>query len=103
MFVYAQDKRSIVNLDKATFIYAADNCNLRVLVGNSDKMYTLGRYQTSAEAEIALEELAQSMGKSEIFMVPSSEHCLQVMRHRTQERPDKFATNGKKTVRRGGS
>ena len=104
MLIMNKDKDSIINTESMDCIYiGADNRTIKAIVGPNGKMYNMGLYQTPDAAKVALEMLANAFKPDTTFFMPGDDAVDKVIRARTVERPDKFAGNGKKPVRRGGS
>ena len=104
MFVMNKNKDSIINMSSTDCIYiGADNHTIKAIAGFNNKMYNLGLYQTDEAAKIAIEMLANALKSDSMFAMPDDDAVDKVVKARTVERPEKFASNGKKPVRRGGS
>ena len=104
MLIMNKNRDSIINMETTDCIYiGADNHTIKAIVGSNGKMYNLGLYQTDDAAKIALEMLANAFKPDTMFFMPDDDAVDKVVRTRTVERPEKFAGNGKKPVRRGGS
>lgn len=105
MFVLTKIRDTIVNLDKAASIYVgSDGRTIKAIMSETDKMYKLGIYQSEAESKAALEELflALKTGQRD-YRMPDDRQIIALLQSKGEERPMKFAANGKKPVRRGGS
>ena len=103
MFVVSKKRDSIINIDKMECIYVGDDMAVKAISDNTAKMYRVGLYPTRDAAEIALDMLMNALGSKSVFQMPDDAAIDREIRRRYEERPDKFAGNGKKPVRRGGS
>ena len=66
-------------------------------------VYRLGQYETAGIARAALNDLYMHISTGCVYQMPNDQRALVLARGMSDERPDKFAGNGKKPVRRGGS
>lgn len=104
MYVVSKNRTSIVNADRMSVIYVGeDGVSIKAVGGNADKMYRLGEYQTRDYAAVALGKLATALGVSAVYFMPDDATVELLSREQLAERPNKFANNGKKPVRRGAS
>ena len=103
MFVVSKKRDSIINTDNTECIYVGEDMTIKAVAGSTAKMYRVGLYQSRDAAVIALEMLTNAMSSKSVFFMPDDETIDREIRRRYAERPDKFAGNGKKPVRRGGS
>lgn len=70
MFVVSKDKNSIVNMSQITVAYlGADNCTIKADYQNG-KGCQLGRYNSEAAARMAIDIIADNMGKTEVCFMP---------------------------------
>lgn len=70
MFIVSKDRNSIVNAQQITSIYiGADGCTLKADFGNG-KGCQIGRYNSEKQSQVAIEILANSIGKGEICFMP---------------------------------
>ena len=87
MYVMNKKWDSITNIAQCTSVYVSPEHEIKAVPTGGGAVYRLGQYET---AEIARE-------------MPNDQRALVLARGMSDERPDKFAGNGKKPVRRGGS
>lgn len=66
-------------------------------------VYRLGQYETAEIARAVLNDLYMHISTGCVYQMPNDQRALVLARGMSDERPDKFAGNGKKSVRRGGS
>lgn len=101
MIIINKTKTHIVNFDSVTEILMSSSCygSIRVNFANGGR-YELEHYDTEEEARIAMEMLCDSIGKSDVFVMPTSEQ----IHNRIISRPDSLHRySGIKPKRHGGS
>lgn len=101
MFVIANDRKSIINIQQTTSIYiGSDGCTVKVDFKNG-KGCQIARYDTESYSKIALEMMADSVNRNkEIFTMPDA----QTVRAKINLKKEKSRNiNGKKTKGYGGS
>lgn len=103
MFIVSKKRDSVINANSVECIYVGDDAAVKAVCSTTGKMYRIGQYSTNNEAVIALEMLVNATTKNGVLMMPDDNAIEAEIRKKYPERPDKFAGNGKKTVRRGGS
>ncbi len=105
MFIINKTKDSIINAELSGCIYVGeDRHTVKAVVGEQSKMYRLGLYSSEDGAKIALEKLMTAIGEAKrMFAMPDDDEIEREIRHRSSRYPDKFASDGKKPVRHGGS
>lgn len=94
----------IVNLAQISHIYVGEDNTIKAVVAEGQKMLRLGAYPDYDCATQALHDILNALFKgAEIAPLPAAETVeARVVRSRDPA-PNKFAGNGKKAVRRGGS
>lgn len=106
MYIINKTRDSIINAARATAIYIGeDRTTVKAICGNADKMYRLGAYKTREYAEIALREISKALARTDISccVMPDDSYVESLARELLSDKSGKFAANGKKTKRRGGS
>lgn len=100
MFILSKDNRSIINMEQITVVYiGSDNCTIKADYQNG-KGCQLGRYNSEEETKIAMSIIFESVGKTEICVMPTDE----AVRAKSNLREQKnHHISGKKTKGHGGS
>ena len=100
MYILGKDQRSIINMEQITVVYiGSDNCTVKADYQNG-KGCQLGRYNSEEETKIAMNIIAENVGKTEMCKMPTDED----VRARSNLREQKnHHINGKKTKGHGGS
>lgn len=100
MFIVSKDKKSIVNAQQITSIYiGADGCTLKADFGNG-KGCQIGRYNSEKQLQVAIDILANSIGKSEVCFIPQDNDINAKI---NIEETKQHHISGKKTKGHGGS
>ena len=104
MFLASKDRSSLFNAEQIVDLYIGeDHRTVKAAVGPREVMYRLGTYRSEAEAIAAVRILAERIGeKKEIVYMPADDEAETAVR-RENARPERFSSDGKKPVRRGGS
>lgn len=87
MYVMNKKWDSITNIAQCTSVYVSSEHEIKAVPTGGGAVYRLGQYETAEIARAVLND----------------QRALVLARGMSDERPDKFAGNGKKSVRRGGS
>lgn len=87
MYVMNKKWDSITNIAQCTSVYVSPEHEIKAVPTGGGAVYRLGQYETAEIARAVLND----------------QRALVLARGMSDERPDKFAGNGKKSVRRGGS
>ena len=90
MYVMNKKWDSITNIAQCTSVYVRN-------------VYRLGQYETAEIARAVLNDLYMHISTGCVYQMPNDQRALVLARGMSDERPEKFAGNGKKPVRRGGS
>lgn len=100
MFIVSKDRKSIVNSEKVTSIYVgADGCTIKANFQN-DGGCQFASYNSERYSQIAMDILAKSFGKLEVFFMPEDNFInakLNLLEHKNHH------NTGKKTKGHGGS
>lgn len=100
MYIVSKDKNSIVNMSQITCVYlGADNCTIKADYQNG-KGCQLGRYNSEAAAKMAMEIVANNMGKMEVCFMPEDSFINARLNLGEQKQ---HHISGKKTKGYGGS
>lgn len=100
MFIVSKDKNSIINTEQITAIFVgADNCTVKADYQNG-KGCQLGRYNSEAAAHMAVEIVANSIGKTEVCFMPD-DNSINAKISIGEQKPHHIS--GKKTKGHGGS
>ena len=100
MFILSKDNRSIINMEQITVVYiGSDNCTIKADYQNG-KGCQLGRYNSEEETKIAMSIISESVGKTEICVMPTDEAVRAKCNLREQK---SHHVSGKKTKGHGGS
>lgn len=104
LYVLSQDGTSAINLSQFEYVYIGEDNRIKAV--NGQKMIRLGDYASRDGAKAALGSMlyyaSRNPGAGWYQMMRSSDAENHVIRDRDPA-PNKFAGNGKKPVRRGGS
>ncbi len=104
LYVLSQDGTSAINLGQFEYVYIGEDNRIKAV--NGQKMIRLGDYASRAGAKAALGSMlyyaSRNPGAGWYQMMRSSDAEDHVICDRDPA-PNKFAANGKKPVRRGGS
>lgn len=94
----------MLNLEQCCYLYVGEDCTVKAIVAEGQRMVRMGSYTDYACACTALARaIDQLRGGSNICrFAPADEILKQVVQTRDPA-PNKFAANGKKPTRRGGS
>ena len=103
MYIMNKKRDSIVNSAQCSSIYIGPEFELKAVPSGGGNIYRMGAYETEAIARAVLNDLLISSMANDIYYMPDDKRALILVRGLDEDRPDKFAGNGKKTVRRGGS
>ena len=68
-----------------------------------DSITNIAQYETAEIARAVLNDLYMHIPTGCIYQMPNDQRAQVLVRGMSDERPEKFAGNGKKPVRRGGS
>lgn len=104
LYILSQDGTSAINLSQFEYVYIGEDNRIKAV--NGQKMIRLGDYASRAGAKFALVTMLYYAGKNpgagwyQMMRGDAAEE--HVVRSRDPA-PNKFAANGKKPVRRGGS
>lgn len=100
MFIVNKNKSSIVNMSQITVMYlGADNCTVKADYQNGNGCQ-LGRYNSEAAARMAMEIVANSMGKTEVCFMPE-DSAVNAKINLVEQKQHHIS--GKKTKGHGGS
>lgn len=103
MYIMNQKRDIIVNFSQCAEIFINSESCIKARPSGIDNVYFLGTYPTKEVAQAVLNDLFVHSLSSKTYYMPDDERALIIARAATNDRPDKFSSNGKKTVRRGGS
>lgn len=100
MIIINKTKTHIVNFDSVAEVRMSRIDSAIKIDFSNGSCYDLERYDTEEEARIAMEMLCDSVGKSEVFIMPTSEQ----IHNRIISKPDSFHRHsGVKSKGHGGS
>lgn len=104
LYVLSQDGTSAINLSQFEYVYIGEDNRIKAV--NGQKMIRLGDYKSRYGAKFALATMLYYAGKNpgagwyQMMRGDAAEEHVVLARDTA---PNKFAANGKKPVRRGGS
>lgn len=103
--VYVMNKKwdSITNIAQCTSVYVSPEHEIKAVPTGGGNVYRLGQYETAEIARAVLNDLYMHIPTGCIYQMPNDQRARVLVRGMSDERPEKFAGNGKKPVRRGGS
>lgn len=101
MFILSNDKRAISNTEHMNAIFiGSDELSIKADYTNGHGNM-LGRYQSQTECKVVLEMIAEAIGKTDLFEMPSSETVRTKLMQQSENRQRHIT--GKKTKGHGGS
>ena len=103
MYIMNQKHDMIANFSQCAEIFISSDSCIKARPSGVDSVYFLGTYPTKEVAQAVLNDLFIHALTSKTYYMPDDERALIIARAAIDNRPDKFSSNGKKTVRRGGS
>lgn len=103
MYVMNKKWDSITNIAQCTSVYVSPENEIKAVPTGGGNVYRLGQYETAEIARAVLNDLYMHTATSVFYQMPNDQRALVLVRAMSDDRPDKFAGNGKKPVRRGGS
>ena len=103
MYVMNKKWDSITNIAQCTSVYVSPEHEIKAVPTGGGNVYRLGQYETAEIARAVLNDLYMHISTGCVYQMPNDQRALVLARGMSDERPDKFAGNGKKSVRRGGS
>lgn len=103
MYVMNKKWDSITNIAQCTSVYVSPEHEIKAVPTGGGNVYRLGQYETAEIARAVLNDLYMHIPTGCIYQMPNDQRALVLARGMSDERPEKFAGNGKKPVRRGGS
>lgn len=93
----------ITNIAQCTSVYVSPEHEIKAVPTGGGNVYRLGQYETAEIARAVLNDLYMHISTGCVYQMPNDQRALVLARGMSDERPEKFAGNGKKPVRRGGS
>lgn len=91
------------DIAQCTSVYVSPEHEIKAVPTGGGNVYRLGQYETAEIARAVLNDLYMHISTGCVYQMPNDQRALVLARGMSDERPDKFAGNGKKSVRRGGS
>lgn len=102
MYVMNKKWDSITNIAQCTSVYVSPEHEIKAVPTGGGNVYRLGQYETAEIARAVLNDLYMHIPTGCIYQMPNDQRARVLVRGMSDERPEKFAGNGKKPVRRGG-
>ena len=103
MYIMGKRRDIIVNSSQCVEIYISSGTVIKARPTDMDAVFFLGDYSTITVAQAVLNDLMIHIPSNQVYSMPDDERALILARGFTDDVPNKFSGNGKKTVRRGGS
>lgn len=103
MYVMNKKRDSLANISQCTNVYVNSEFEVRAYSSTYSTCLNLGKYETWGIACAVLNDLFAHARTDMCYQMPDDERARILARGMEDKNPDKFAGNGKKTVRRGGS
>lgn len=101
MYLISKNGTDIYNFDHITELFISNtDGSIRANFANNAR-YEIERYDRREDAILAIQIISEKIGKQDVIYTPTPKE-LQAYRARTHDTQER-ASNGKKTVRRGGS
>ena len=101
MYVMNKKWDSITNIAQCTSVYVSPEHEIKAVPTGGGNVYRLGQYETAEIARAVLNDLYMHIPTGCIYQ--NDQRARVLVRGMSDERPEKFAGNGKKPVRRGES
>ena len=103
MYVMNKKWDSVTNIAQCTSVYVSPEHEIKAVPTGGGAVYRLGQYETAEIACAVLNDLYMHIPTGCIYQMPNDQRARVLVRGMSDKRPEKFAGNGKKSVRRGGS
>lgn len=103
MYIMNKKRDSIANIAQCVTVYVSPEFEIKAFASPEMGSSNLGRYETWNIACAVLNDLLIHTRTDRCYQMPDDEKARILARGMEDKSPDKFAGNGKKTVRRGGS
>ena len=103
MYIMGKRRDIVVNSSQCVEIYISSESAIKARPIGMDAVFFLGDYSTGTVAQAVLNDLMVHIPATQVYSMPDDDRALILARGMSDDKPDKFAANGKKTVRRGGS
>lgn len=103
MYILTKKQDSLINVSLCTSIYVSPENEIKAVPAGGGAVYRMGQYATESLAVAVLSDVYVHIPTAEVYQMPDDDRALILSRGRDDDKPDKYAKNGKKTVRRGGS
>lgn len=103
MYVMNKKWDSVTNIAQCTSVYVSPEHEIKAVPTGGGAVYRLGQYETAEIARAVLNDLYIHIATGCTYQMPNDQRARVLVRGMSDERPEKFAGNGKKPVRRGGS
>ena len=103
MYIMNQKRDIIVNFFQCAEVFISSDLCIKARPSGIDSVYYLGNYPTRTVAQAVLNDLFTHAQANKTYYMPDDDRALIIARSAIDDSPNKFSSNGKKTVRRGGS
>lgn len=101
-YVLSKAGDTFINMESFEYVYVADDDTIKAIAGQ--RMVRLGKYTNRECAETALQMLFGRLSPAGgVYRMPTDDEVWSTAEHARPKAPDKFAANGKKPTRHGGS
>jgi hypothetical protein len=101
-YVLSKAGDTFINVESFEYVYVADDDTIKAIAGQ--RMVRLGKYTNRECAEAALQMLFCRLSPAGgVYRMPTDDEAWSAAAHARPKAPDKFAANGKKPPRHGGS
>ena len=99
MYVMNKKWDSVTNIAQCTSVYVSPEHEIKAVPTGGGAVYRLGQYETAEIARAVLNDLYIHIATGCTYQMPNDQRALVLARGMSDERPEKFAGNGKKQVR----
>lgn len=103
MYIMGKRRDVVINSSQCVEIFISSEAVIKVRPIGMEGIFFLGEYPTATVAQAVLNDLLIHIPITEVYQMPDDDRALVLSRSMSDDKPNKFAANGKKTVRRGGS
>lgn len=103
MYIMGKRRDIVINSSQCVEIYISSESVIKARPNGMDAVFFLGDYSAGTVAQAVLNDLMVHIPTSQVYSMPDDDRALILARGFADEAPNKFAGNGKKTIRRGGS
>lgn len=102
-YVLNKNRDSFITAEHYSCFFVGSDCGIKATETNGGKVIRLGEYRGMEVAQAVMADLLTHAATGGVYRMPDDERAQTLVRTAAPAAPDKFAANGKKPTRRGGS